>query len=234
MSPRQDMDKVELIIKAARASYREVRNNPNGRYRLWEHCYKCFHDARRNPSPDYNYISSQLAFYLASLVMYSRSSIQFQEEYELHIPVVKELLKPEYDRLLGIDCVGLRNNEAQKALVELSVFMSEYYGKNGIGIMRDAFDSEMRTTLITRVLSGTLACVPVYDGYFASGVKELDIHAEDFSFRSLLALADYYEENDARLEKARYGMRVYGLRYPQMKLLDMGISRIGYKMGFDR
>ena len=68
------METVDRVIIAANSFYTKLRNDPNARFRSWEHCYKCFHDARRNPSPDYNYISSQLAFYLASLVMYSRSS----------------------------------------------------------------------------------------------------------------------------------------------------------------
>ncbi len=65
------MDTVDLIIDSATAFYNELRKDQYGRYHSWEHCYKCFNDARHVRKPN----------------------------YKVHIPVVKELLKKKYDRL---------------------------------------------------------------------------------------------------------------------------------------
>ncbi len=86
-------DKVDLIIKSATFFYNQLKVDPNGRFRSWEHCYKCFYDARNESNIDYDYLSLQLAFYLASWGMYRGSSFLLQKDYKLHIPVVEELLK---------------------------------------------------------------------------------------------------------------------------------------------
>ena len=57
---------VNLIIRSATSFYNELKEDPNGRYRSWEYCYKVFHDARKAKDVDADYLSLQLAFYLAS------------------------------------------------------------------------------------------------------------------------------------------------------------------------
>lgn len=51
------MDTVDLVIKSATIFYNELWADSNGRYRSWEYCYKCFHDARNNSVPDLDYLS---------------------------------------------------------------------------------------------------------------------------------------------------------------------------------
>jgi hypothetical protein len=43
-------------------------------------------------------------------------------------------------------------------------------------------------------------------------------------------LVDFYEANNAQLEAARDGLKVNGLPYPQMKMLDMGFWQIGFEL----
>lgn len=117
------MDTVDLVIKSATIFYNELRADSNGRYRSWEHCYKCFHDARNNSAPDLDYLSLQLAFYLASWGMYRGSSFLLQKDYKVHVPVVEELLKVHYNGLFGLECIELRKNDVQKKLTELNWFM---------------------------------------------------------------------------------------------------------------
>ena len=50
----------------------------------------------------------------------------------------------------------------------------------------------------------------------------------EYSLKSVLKLADFYEAHNDRLEEARRGMQCEDLTYPQMKLLDMGFWQIGY------
>ena len=60
------MDTVDLIIKSSTEFYNDLKSDENGRYRSWEHCYSHFMDARGRNDVDYDYLSLQLAFYLAS------------------------------------------------------------------------------------------------------------------------------------------------------------------------
>ena len=91
------MDTVDLIIKSSTEFYNDLKADENGRYRSWEHCYSHFIKARGSQEVDYDYLSLQLAFYLASWGMYRGSSFLLQKDYKVHIPVVKELLNEKYD-----------------------------------------------------------------------------------------------------------------------------------------
>ena len=106
------MDTVDLIIKSSTEFYNDLKSDENGRYRSWEHCYSHFMNARGRNDVDYDYLSLQLAFYLASWGMYRGSSFLLQKDYRVHISVVKELLSEKYDALAGIDCIGFKDAPA--------------------------------------------------------------------------------------------------------------------------
>ena len=73
------MEAIDELISAAQTFYDDARANENGRSRSWEHCYRVFRDARTDPSPDYDYLSLHLAFYLASWGMYRGSCFIFHK-----------------------------------------------------------------------------------------------------------------------------------------------------------
>ena len=220
---------VDLVIKSATIFYNQLKADQNGRYRSWEHCYKCFHDARNDSNDDYDYLSLQLAFYLASWGMYRGSSFLLQKDYKVHVPVVEELLKDKYDCLFGLECAKLRNKDVQDRLSEIESFMMNYYDDIRKQVKETEVKNKLSTTLITKILMGTFGCVPAYDRYFIDGVKNQDVTTGTYGIKSLLKLVDFYELNSASLEKARKGLKVYDLPYPQMKLLDMGFWQIGFE-----
>lgn len=222
------MDTVELVIESANVFYGELRSDANGRYRSWEHCYKCFHDARNDSNCDYDYLSLQLAFYLASWGMYRGSSFLLQKDYRVHIPVVEELLKTQYDCLFGIECRDLKNKSVQEQLEKLSLFMADFYDVIRKNVKKGEIKAGLSATLITKILMSVLGCVPAYDRYFIEGIKSQRITTANYNIKSLLGLAEFYEKNRDRLEAARKQLSVYGMPYPQMKLLDMGFWQIGF------
>ena len=223
------MDTVDLIIKSATTFYNELREDKNGRYRSWEHCYKCFHDARGDSDADYDYLSLHLAFYLASWGMYRGSSFLLQKDYKVHIPVVKEIMKGQYDCLFGIECIDLRKEEVQKRLKKLEAYMESYYDGIRKSVKETDVKNKLSKTLITKILMGALGCVPAYDRYFIDGIKDQKVTTGNYNIKSLLGLADFYEENRVKLEKVRKKLKVYDLPYPQMKLLDMGFWQVGFE-----
>ena len=223
------MDAIDELIDAAQAFYEDARANENGRSRSWEHCYRVFRDARTDSSPDYDYLSLHLAFYLASWGMYRGSSFLLQKDYKVLVPIVEEVLKPEYDCLFGVACTDLRNNEVRAQLKKLSDCISYYFHRIREEVRGREVATPVSPVLITKILLGTLGCVPAYDRFFGIGAKYLGLEKDTYQKKSLDELADFYEAHNDRLEEARRGFEVDGLIYPQMKLLDMGFWQVGFE-----
>jgi hypothetical protein len=224
------MDKVDLIINSSIKFYNDLKLDKNGRFHSWEHCYFHFYNARGNENADEDYLSLQLAFYLASWGMYRGSSFLLQKDYRVHLPVVKEILKDKYDPLMGINCSELKKESNQKLLIEINHFISEYYDNIRKKIKGQDLKHDLSYTLITKILMGTLGCVPAYDRYFISGIRNQQVAVGNYNMKSILQLVDFYEHNKDKLEMIRNTMKVYNLPYPQMKILDMGFWQIGYDL----
>ena len=223
------MDAIDELIDAAQTFYEDARRDENGRSRSWEHCYRVFRDARTDPSPDYDYLSLHLAFYLASWGMYRGSSFLLQKDYKVLVPVVEEILKPEYDCLFGVACTDVRDGDVWKQYTKLYDYISYYFHRIREEVRGRAVASSASPVLITKILMGTLGCVPAYDRFFVDGIKKHRVTTQEYSLESVLRLADFYEAHNARLEEARRGMRTEDLTYPQMKVLDMGFWQVGFE-----
>ena len=223
------MEAIDELISAAQTFYDDARANENGRSRSWEHCYRAFRDARTDPSPDYDYLSLHLAFYLASWGMYRGSCFILQKDYKVHTPIVEEILKPEYDCLFGLACADLRESEVQDSLEKLHKYIAKHFRPIRNEVAGRAVASSVSPVLITKILMGTLGCVPAYDRFFQDGVATYKVTTREYSLDSVLRLVDFYEEHNDRLEDARRGMQCEDLTYPQMKLLDMGFWQVGFE-----
>lgn len=221
------MNTVDLILESSVKFYDTLKKDENGRYRSWEHCYSNFINARDNKNAELDYLSLQLAFYLASWGMYRGSSFLLQKDYKIHIPVVKELLKEEYDPLAGIDCVELKREKNQRLLEKINAFLDEYYSNIRGEVKKIKVRNQLSSTLITKILMGTLGCVPAYDRYFISGIKNQKVASGNYNMKSIVQLVDFYESNIVELENIRKDMKINGMAYPQMKILDMAFWQIG-------
>lgn len=223
------MEAIGELINAAQTFYDDARANENGRSRSWEHCYRVFRDARTDPSPDYDYLSLHLAFYLASWGMYRGSCFILQKDYKVHTPIVEEILKPEYDCLFGLACADLRDDDVWDQYTNLYKYIDGYFDPIRNEVAGRVVKSQVSPVLITKILMGTLGCVPAYDRFFQDGVAKYKVTTQEYSLESVRKLAKFYEVHNDRLEEARRGMRTEDLVYPQMKLLDMGFWQIGFE-----
>lgn len=225
---------IEIVEKAIMEFYHDLRQDEQARYRSWEHCYANFFAAHQDENRDNELLSLHLSFYLASWGMYRGSSFLLQKDYTVHLPVVKELLQAKYKPLMGIRCDQLLKESNQQLLAELEWFMRDYYDKIRKEVRGQELKNQVSDTLITKILMGTLGCVPAYDRYFVSGIRQQKVASGTFGKRSLLQLAEFYEEHAARLELRRKEMTIGSILYPQMKLLDMGFWQIGYDLDMMR
>jgi len=226
---REHMDAIDELINGAKTFYEDARTSENGRSRSWEHCYRVFRDARIDPSPDCDYLSLHLAFYLASWGMYRGSSFLLQKDYKVLTPIVEKILKPEYDCLFGVACVSLRESEVQERYTNVYDDIAEHFRPIRNEVAGREVASSVSPVLITKILMGTLGCVPAYDRFFQDGVATYKVTTQEYSLESVRKLAKFYEAHNDRLEEARRGMRVGDLIYPQMKVLDMGFWQVGFE-----
>lgn len=141
-------------------------------------------------------------------------------------PIVEEILKPEYACLFGLACTDLREPEVQDSLEKLRKYIAKQFRPIRNEVAGREVASPVSPVLITKILMGTLGCVPAYDRFFQDGVATYKVTTQEYSLDSVLRLVDFYEAHNERLEEARRGMQTDDLIYPQMKLLDMGFWQI--------
>ena len=197
-----------------------IKNEKNNRFLSWEHCYTCFYRARQDKTNvDIDYLSLQLAFYLASWGMYRGSTFLLQKDYKIHIPVVEEILKAKYDDLLGITCKDIVIDKNMNALEECIGFLKQYYDKVRRTTKSNDVRNDLSDTLITKTLLGVLGCVPAYDRFFRSGIRHYHIAR---------GISKFYEKNFKILEEVKNDLLIEeSISYPQMKIIDMLFWQIG-------
>ncbi len=223
-----------IILKNVNNFYNRLNANENHRFRSWEHCYSAFYDVIKNKNkPDYDYLALHLAFYLASWGMYRGSSFLLQYDYKVHIePIKNYILDSKYKDLCGIEWSefdGKVLDDKLSLLEDLSNDLREYYGKLRNDVSVEDINSKVSDTLITKILLGTLGCVPAYDRFFKKAVRKYNIAAGIYSTNSIKDLVELYKKYECDLEKTRKKIIIKNLNieYPQMKLLDMALWELG-------
>ena len=216
------------VAEKAEEYYKKLQKDKNSRERSWEHCYKIFHDARSKDyleEKDYDYLTIHLAFYLASWGMYRGSSFLLDKDYIIHRPVVEEIMKKKYDCLLDIDCKDMEKNYA--VLDELYLSIGEHYKTLRNDCRNSEIKNDISSTLRTKILLGTLGCVPAYDQSFTEAIRKNKVASGVYGKKSIFKLALFYKNNYELFEKKRSDIKIGDLIYPQMKFLDMAFWSMG-------
>ena len=209
--------------------FKKLQIDENDRYKSWEHCYNFFTKNRHKKISTSDF-SLHLFAYLASWGMFRGSSFLLQKDYLFHNEVVEEILQSKYDCLVGINPKDLVDRK-MSLIFELSDGMKKIYYRKTYYIRgipnRNTYPSNI---LITKILLGTLGCVPAYDRYFIDGMKESDLDYREFSSRSLKILIDYYLSNKSIFDEFQSKINRSGnTKYPIMKLIDMHFWQMGYE-----
>lgn len=227
------MNEINAIIDKGLKFYNRLREDENGRYKSWEYCYKIFNEAHNSCNIDENfidYLCLHLSFYLASWGMYRGSSFLLQRDYKIHKPIIKILLEEKYSSLWGIQINEYKTKDNQEKLQEIVSRISQIYNEIRLSVKEATPKNNVSNTLITKVLMGTLGCVPAYDRYFIAGIKKEKVASGNFNIKSILELVNFYNEYYDEFENARKQMSAYGIEYPQMKILDSCFWQIGFDL----
>lgn len=199
------------------------------RYKSWDICHKSFNVSKQTD----NHIL-QLAFYLASWGMYRGSGGLLQKNHLIHSKTVDIIFNKKHQKL---KC-HVNNDVSKENIVEIITLKNELanHYKNifftkGIDPRKSISPTD---TLLSKIMLGTLACVPAYDRYFVDGLKEMKIEHTGFNEASLNELFKVIDKNKKEIDKAQKLIKSKtGNHYPIMKIIDMYFWQIGYDKEMD-
>ena len=216
----EDQKKLAEAIQAGYECYDSMKDDPHHRYLSWEYCHDAFRLNRR-PQIDatIDYLCLHLAWYLASWGML-RNSFLMQKDYKIHADVVRLIYQPEWDDLWDLSPEKLSQEYYADRIMKLSESITEAYVATGVGIPTD--------TLLTKILLGTVGCVPAYDRYFKKALADTGAAPQVFSAKSIRTLGNLYLDHEDEFEKLRKhcGSRI---EYPAAKILDMCFFEYGFQ-----
>ena len=215
-----DQRKLAEAIQAGYECYDSMEDDPHHRYLAWEYCHEAFRLNRR-PQIDatIDYLCLHLAWYLASWGML-RNSFLMQKDYKIHADVVRLIYQPEWDDLWDLSPEKLSQEYYADRIMKLSESITEAYVASGAGIPTD--------TLLTKILLGTVGCVPAYDRYFKKALADTCAASQVFRAKSIRTLGNLYLDHEDEFEKLRKhcGSRI---EYPAAKILDMCFFEYGFQ-----
>ena len=170
--------------------------------------------------------------------MYRGSSFLLWKDYKVHESIVKLLFK--YDSLWNIK---IDNNYNQNLdafysdLIKVRNEMRDKYSeiRKEVYKLNKELGSQPKTkisdTLISKILLGTIGCIPAYDRYFVSGVKMTNTISGTLSLDSIKELVKYYKDNYKELENLRNKFsKNSDIEYSQMKVLDSCFWQYGFEL----
>ncbi|MBD64737.1 MAG: hypothetical protein CME62_05995 [Halobacteriovoraceae bacterium] len=186
------------------------------RYKSWEHCYHAFGQS----NIDIDHLALHLSIYLASWGMYRGSSFILEFDYKLNVEIVNIIKKHKdlYD--ISFEEFGEKIPIIVKLHKEVKAYYEEtlkVYSKNDKVLKVKASE-----TLTTKILMGSLGCVPAYDRYYKAGLKNCGIK-QSFSLKGLQELFEYVSQAKINFKKTSKVLEKNsgGLKYPEMKMVDM-------------
>jgi len=200
---------------------------PAHRFKSWENCFIYFHWLKAHPNSiarNIDLACLHLGFYLASWGMYRGKSFLLKKSFQVHRKCIKELMKRKYSILWNSDVSSLSNPKSVKLLLTL------------ITRLRKTYDHKMTDTLVTKILLGTMGCVPAYDRYFTEGCKQWNVKPiSNFNEQSLLSLIRFYQTNCKMFSQINKQIdRRSIIPYPSMKLLDMFFWSVGSNRNYQK
>lgn len=149
-----------------------------------------------------------------------------QKDYRIHAAVVDLLFEPEWDDLWDVTAERLAKEETCIKIMMLCARITETYLASGS-------EGTPTDTILTKILLGTIACVPAYNRYFKIAIGSIGAAPQQFSARSLSALGTAYIERREAFETLRKYCSTDGFEYPAAKIIDMCFFEYGLTVAKD-
>ena len=141
--------------------------------------------------------------------------------------------KPEYKKL------RCYNNDISENDIELVIKLKkelyEHYNRIEFTRKEDGLRINPTDTLLTKIILGTLGCIPAYDRFFKLGLSEYEI-CQQANKKSMKELFKFVKSgnNERLIKEVQNDLVKKKVFYPTMKILDMYFWSIGYKIDLER
>lgn len=217
-----------MTIPEVIQGYVDSMTGEHHRYRSWEHCYEYFQSSTPDViAADRKHAALQLAFYLANWGMYRGSSFLLRHAYTVHLAVVDQLLAPQFSVLWMREFGATGEDEVLlPTILDAANAVREAYrpfvlSENG---------HQASDTLVTKVLLGTIGCLPACDRYCIQGFKSVGFQYSYLNSKFIRRILCFCQDNlrDLRQEQTRIESQS-GVYYPLMKLVDMYFWQTGWE-----
>jgi hypothetical protein len=194
------------------------------RYKSWDNCFQAFSTSKQTEIQ-----VLELAFYLASWGMYRGSSGLLQKNHLIHKGAVDLVFSKACQKLKCNQTIEVKRENINAILEvknQLTGHYSSIYFAKGADKPKPISPTD---TLLSKIMLGTLGCVPAYDRYFIDGLKEMKLQHTGFNEFSLNELFNFIGNNKNEIRQAQNIILSKTQRhYPLMKILDMYFWQIGY------
>lgn len=197
----------------------KMSDDPNHRFKSWEHCYNAFSGDAKSPDE----LALHLAFYLASWGMYRGSCGMLWKDYKIHCEAVN--IVKRYSDLRG----RWYKDADIDSIMNLYEELESYYKAI---LYLDSNDSQKKhvsatDTLITKIMLGTLGCIPALDSLFKN--KFFGYSGKSFNRQALKRIVAFSECNKDIIEQSEKLIKSDLKQiYPPMKIVDMYFWQLGY------
>ncbi len=212
------------IIEVVEKYLSEILMDEFHRYRSWDRCYNAFSTSSKNDSQ-----TLELGFYLASWGMYRGSGGLLQKNHMIHSGAVDIVFLKKNHKLKCSQTTEVKREDIN-SIFALKDELADHYG-NIYFIKGTDKPKPISTTdtLLSKIILGTLGCVPAYDRYFIEGLRLEKLKHKSFTELSLKELFKFVEDNKAEFLVAQGLIKIKTQNhYPIMKILDMYFWQIGY------
>lgn len=145
-----------------------------------------------------------------------------QKDYKIHTKAVKLICAPEWNDLWDISADKMADVRYARRIVELSEKVCATYIDVNAGMPTG--------TLLTKILLGSLGCVPAYDRFFKQALSLTGIAAQSFTEASIMALGKFYMSHETAFEALRQHCSER-VEYPAAKIIDMCFFEYGFQNG---
>jgi hypothetical protein len=212
------------IIQAIEKYLDNISADEFHRYKSWDNCHQAFSDSKQAEIH-----TLELAFYLASWGMYRGSSGLLQKNHLVHTGAVdilfsEEGLKLKCNQFNEVSRINIK--EILSLKYKLANHYCQIYFTKGADNPKPISPTD---TLLSKILLGTLGCIPAYDRYFIEGLKETKMKYYNFNDASINEIFDFIDRNKPELKEAQELIfNMTRKHYPVMKILDMFFWQIGY------
>ena len=203
--------------------HKQIESDSNHRYKSWEHCYTYF----KGNKIDVDTACLQLSFYLASWGMYRGSSFLLWKDYLIHKEVVNQIIENKH--LQKVDYTE-ENDSHINEILDLIEWIKNWYKENINSINGVVREVNVTDTLATKIVLGTLGCIPAYDRYFIDGLRFKGLSYSRLKKSNFAQVVKYYLDNRDQFDYVNLEIiKNSGINYPAMKLVDMYFWEIGFE-----